>query len=370
MTSRSPRQTPRTGKLRGAGAAPSPTSIFDLLTLESPASSVAATPEMTPLGTSNGAHSNAQNAAQHGGQAGRQRGTPTRRSARQPAANRSRSGALPPPCRAKPPAAPQPQAAAACVKHPWWHHRSAAAAAQPSAAPAALATQPSGELPPLPRPATCTRQGSAHASKAADVAADASADTPAVSEALTPELFSRRRASRGSRRLDYDRKGGAGGGTSSGAGAQTCAQQPTAPLPMLQLDRSNSSFSSDSFSLRRSDSLSLRRSGSGVTSSDAQQGGSARSTDASSFELCRQRSGRGSFDLGRGSFDMSRPRPLDRTSSLNEAKVWPARTLKTQRLRSIFSAEGTASCNQQPPAWPRIPVTALQYNSAQSALQG
>lgn len=44
------------------------------------------------------------------------------------------------------------------------------------------------------------------------------------------------------------------------------------------------------------------------------QGGSARSTDGSSFELVRQRSGRGSFDLGR-------PRPLDRTSSLNEAKV-------------------------------------------------
>lgn len=322
MTSRSPRQTPRMGKLRAAAAAQSPTSIFDLLTLESPASSVAATPEMTPLGTTNGARSCFQNAAQRGGPAGSQRGTPTRRSARQPAAGRSRSGALPPPCRAKSPAAPQPQAVATCVKHPWWHLRSAAAAAGPPAAPAALAPQPSGELPPLPRPASCTRPRAAHAFKVPDVAAEASADTPAASEALTPELFSRRRPSRGSRRLDYDRKGGAGGTMSSGAGAQTPTQQPTAPLPMLQLDRSNSSFSSDS--------LSLRRSGSGVTSSDAQQGGSARSTDASSFELCRQRS-------GRSSFDMSRPKPLDRTSSLNEAKVLLATQLK--RTDSMVSPQ-------------------------------
>ena len=45
------------------------------------------------------------------------------------------------------------------------------------------------------------------------------------------------------------------------------------------------------------------------------QGGSARSTDGSGFELMRLRSGRASFDLG------GPLRPLDRTSSLNEAKV-------------------------------------------------
>ena len=55
------------------------------------------------------------------------------------------------------------------------------------------------------------------------------------------------------------------------------------------------------------------------------QGGSARSTDGSGFELVRQRSGRASFDFG--------PlRPLDRTSSLNEAKVGTMGGLQMQRI--------------------------------------
>lgn len=75
----------------------------------------------------------------------------------------------------------------------------------------------------------------------------------------------------------------------------------------------------------------------------ATQGGSALSTDGSTHGLARQRSGRGSFDLGR-------PGPLDRTSSLNEAKVgccggalhWTRHGRHSQQ--HPFSLDGVIAC--------------------------
>lgn len=258
----------------------SPTSVFDMLNLNSPTSSVATTPGVSPWGVTP--------------VAAVPQSIPTRRSGRarppQGAAPtaRAQTGGLPPPCRERFPlqplgAAPLPQPGAASASQPWWQAGATAAMGH-----LGQGRQPSCELPPLPRAPSVAKL-------------DADDGCP------TPVLFGHpQRQPRGGRRRHGHNGGDAGAALKRQPSQLLHAVGPPPQLPMLRLERTSSMSSEGSFSHRRSDS--------GLSSSDLRQGGSARSSEQGSFKLIRQRSGRGSFDMGR-------PRPLDRTSSLNEAKV-------------------------------------------------
>ena len=268
-----PRHTPRKVKQPEA----SPTSIFDMLTLDSPASSVATTPgamPLSPLRVPNGSHHGNDSS----GQSEQQQGCTVRRSPRQ-AATRKRAGGLPPQCHAAG-AAPQPPSAAptACVGHPWWHFRSATPGAAPAAAVPVMGSQPSGELPPLPRPPSFTRQdsGLGRSKNARALAAAAQLHEPAAApdlaatistgaDCMTPGPPDCGPKSLSSRCLNYGSDISAANNAANTFSDKTAAQQAGfgMPLPTLRIDRTDSNTSSSSFSLWRSSS--------GVTTADMQQ---------------------------------------------------------------------------------------------------
>ena len=266
-TTMAPRPTPRKAKQPEA----SPTSIFDMLTLDSPVSSVATTPgavPFSPLRTPNGSH-NGNQSSEHLDQL---QGCTVRRSPRQ-AATRKRAGGLPPQSRASG-AAPQPPSAAptACVSHPWWHFRSATPGAAPAAAAPLMGSQPSGELPPLPRPPSFTRQDSglgrsqnaralAAAAQLHDLASDPAAICGTGADCMAADLPENCRKSLSSRCLNYSSDACAANTLSDKAAAQQAGG--SMPLPTLRIDRTDSNASSSSFSLWRSSS--------GVNTTDMQQ---------------------------------------------------------------------------------------------------
>ena len=186
--------------------APSPTSVFDMLSLSSPASSVATTPGMTPPSA-------------------QARATPVRRSARArpPApAGRTHSGKLPPHGRGR--TAEKPQTTAS-VLHPWWQ-------AGPATQALGLGRRPVADLPPRHVPAQPATQRSPQATRPAKAR-----DVPTPSKAVR-----RSGGSRSSR--DCSRRRASG----------EAARPPS--LPPLQLSERSGSLSS-------SGSLSLHRTGSG-----------------------------------------------------------------------------------------------------------
>ena len=270
-----PQQMPRKGKQPEC----SPTSIFDLLTLDSPASSVATTPGALPLSPLPAAVNGSQ-CVQSSGQHEDSKAAATRRSPRQ-AATRKRGGALPPACRSTGAAAQPPHAApTACVKHPWWHFRSAKSDAVPTTAVTAMATQPSGELPPLPRPPSFSRQasGSGRGRFLGALKGAAGLHGPQTAAAYrTAEVGGSGPPDPleghpvwGSRHPSHSSDASISGSAATAAadssrGKDATAQQAASsePLPMLRIDRTDSNTSSSSFSLWRS--------GSGTNPSDMQQ---------------------------------------------------------------------------------------------------